>query len=277
MDWGNFSGSILMLAMLDPVLFATPQVHRLSIFGAGLLQLGTATPRSGHGPDNMRTNSLEAILNYLQAFPAQVYLRQLLLRTWRLVRLAACHVHVSSKLPHERAQRVVLCQDERLPCGDITDRELIDYENVMVLSEDARLRLSELPSGSLPRYAIAELVGFSKDSQVVKIIQNSLYQCGIEGAHHGGNLHILLFASARTAAAPPLALRVEAAKVKEQTMLAWLGERRSTLTTREGRFKEWKQLMIQFHPDKRTYTEEERQSIEARCSFLREAKAWFIG
>ena len=84
MDWGNFSGSILMLAMLDPELFATPQVHRLSIWGEGLLQLGTAAPHSGHGPDNRRTNALEAILNYLEAFPAQVYLRQLLLRNHRL-------------------------------------------------------------------------------------------------------------------------------------------------------------------------------------------------
>ena len=73
MDYGNYAGSILMLAMLEPSLYGVPGAHQLTIFGCGLASLGTAPPRSGMGPDNRRANAVEALLTHLQPYPALRY------------------------------------------------------------------------------------------------------------------------------------------------------------------------------------------------------------
>jgi hypothetical protein len=213
-DWGNFSGSVLMLAMLDE-RYLPNGTRPLSIFGAGLLEKGTAVPRSGRGPDNRRTNALEALLNHLQRFPQATKLRQLLKDTWRLLRLGVACSGVTNRFPNECVHQVLACKDERLPSGRITDEEVITFEKVMHgLEPEVQKRLCELPAGRPTKAAISAFTGCSWKSSTVSLIQQAIYQCDIEGAgDHCGSLLFLFFASTRRACKPPASLPAEAAKV----------------------------------------------------------------
>ena len=93
-DDGNFNGSILMLAMLEANIDFDENTPVLDIFrheGCELREKGSAPPTSAKGPDNRRTNFLEALLNYSQEDADATALRQKILETWRFVGLAvAC-------------------------------------------------------------------------------------------------------------------------------------------------------------------------------------------
>ena len=282
-DWGNFSGSVLMLAMLDAETYLPGGSSPLVIFGAGLLEKATAPPRSGRGPDNRRTNALEAILNHLQHFPHMAGVREKLQSTWRLVRLClACCDDARSPLPHECVLQVLYRNEETIPRGMVTDEEVMEFEKVLhVLGQAARARLCELPSGNVSRSALSLCIGCSKDSATVKVLQEALHRCALEGAgEHGGNLHFIFFASVRRAFEPPAELAATAAKMKETDMLHWLRRRKLKLPTREERFNAWKKMLMQSHPDKlgidTTREDNERLGLAIRCEFLREAKAWFV-
>ena len=179
MDWGNFSGSVLVLALLHPLRFGHPETPPLTIFGDGLLELGTAALRSGKGPDNCRTNAVEALLNYFQLFPEQEQLRQTILETWRLVRLAVFMLEISEQeLPQEYAQRIVLCCDTALPPGPVADIEMMNlYKVRCALTAFGRQRLRELPVGNITRSEIGAIVGFSSKSQMAALLQEALYEC----------------------------------------------------------------------------------------------------
>ena len=192
MDWGNFSGSVLMLAMLD-------EGRGLRIFGEGLLEKGTAFPRSGRGPDNRRTNALEALLNYLQPFPQMTALRELLKDTWRLVILGVACSGVTNRFPSECVQQVLACDDEQLPPGEITDEELISFETVMdALGPEGQKGLRELREGEVTKATISACTGCSRNSITVNLIQQAIRRCALEDAgNHYGSLLFLFFHSAR--------------------------------------------------------------------------------
>lgn len=278
-DWGNFSGSVLMLAMLDE-RYLPKGARPLSIFGAGLLEMGTAVPRSGRGPDNRRTNALEALLNYLQPFPQATALRQLLKDTWRLLRLGVACGGVTNNLPHECVHQVLACKDENLPTDGITDEEVINFEKVMhAVGPEAQKRLRELPVGEASKATISTVVGCSPTSRTVSLLQQAIFQCALEGAgDHCGSLLFLFFASTRRVCKPPASLAAEAAKVQETPLLLWLQRRRVEVPMREARFRVWKQLLLDSHPDKLHACQEyDRLALAVRCSFLRTAKGWFLG
>lgn len=91
-DHGNFAGSVMMLALLDPNNFGLRGGEALDVFGrtASLLRLQGTHPTSGRGMDNRRTNVIEAFLNEWQgsARAQEQRLRGDLLRAWKLVRLS---------------------------------------------------------------------------------------------------------------------------------------------------------------------------------------------
>ena len=62
-------------------------------------------------------------------------------------------------------------------------------------------------------------------------------------------------------------------------MLQWLQHRRVDWVTRAERFNAWKQLNMEFHPDKKgAYTTTaERRAVAVRCEFIRFVKPWFVG
>ena len=78
-DSGNFSGSVVMLAMLDPARFGVSDAEPLGIFEdpANLLVLGERPARSSVGPDNRRTNAIEGILNFRRARNSHAWTREL--------------------------------------------------------------------------------------------------------------------------------------------------------------------------------------------------------
>ena len=216
MDYGNYAGSILMLAMLEPSLYGVPGAHQLTIFGSGLASLGTAPPRSGMGPDNRRANTVEALLTHLQPYPALRILRDAIMQTWRLLRLASACLRITTAMPQHAANRVISCTDEMLPCGAINDKELSAFELVSSsLSAEARGQLRLLPAGEVAKAVIADRIGFAKGSKVVAALQDALYACGAESIPHGGNLFVLFFSAERTAVSPDAFLRQSAAEKNE--------------------------------------------------------------
>jgi len=212
-DWGNFSGSILMLAMLDDC-YLPKGTRPLSIFGANLLEKGTAVPRSGRGPDNRRTNALEALLNHLQPLPQATKLRQMLRDTWRLLHLGVACSGVTNPFPNECVHQVLACKDEHLPSGAITDEEVLSFGTVKhTLEPKVQKRLHKLPEREATKADISSLTGCSWNSSTVSLIQRAIHQCAFEGAGaHCGNLLFLFFASTRRACKPPASLAAEAAK-----------------------------------------------------------------
>ena len=203
-DHGNFSGSVLMLAMLNPERYGVTGAEPLQIFGAetsSLLQLGTAPCRSGHGADNRRTNAIEALLNHLAHQEQSNDLRNAIFRTWRLVRMALATRERKfwGRSVQEEAKALIACADNTLPSDDVTNEELASYETLVKnLSEDALRALAELPSGAVAKSQIAEVVKLSKDSKTVGILHRALRDCG--DVEHRGDLHMLLFAHCRAAA-----------------------------------------------------------------------------
>ena len=136
-EWGhgNFAGSILMLAMLDANIYFEENTPVLNIFGDGSLrERGSARPRSGKGPDNRRTNVLEALLNHSQQYANATTLRQLILNTWRFGRIAVACTEVwrSGVMPHTCVSEVLGCPDDLLPpLGEMSDQEVVDLEQVL--------------------------------------------------------------------------------------------------------------------------------------------------
>ena len=285
-DWGNYAGSVLMLAMIDPLRYTAPNSFRLTIFGEDYLsEVGSGAPRSGRGPDNRRTNAIEAVINYLQRWDYIEPLRENVLETWRLVRLSIACIGGVSIFPHESARRAMFCDDEKLPCGRtmfcgaFTDVEVENYEMVLMnLDDAARQSLKSLPTGDVSRRTISDCVKLSKNSTTVSLLQVALNNCGALPAH-GGNLRILFFSCERAAALPPDAVRFRANLDNEGSMLQWLQHRRVDLVTRAERFNAWKQLNMEFHPDKKgaCTTTAERRAVAVRCEFIRFVKSWFVG
>ena len=84
--------------------------------------------------------------------------------------------------------------------------------------------------------------------------------------------------TAGAACEPPASLAAEAAKVQETPLLLWLRMRKMELPVREARFRVWKQLMLEFHPDKLNEGQDyDRLALAVHCSFMRTAKGWFLG
>ena len=202
-DWGNFSGSILMLAMLDGC-YLPKGTRPLSIFGANLLEKGTALRRSGRGPDNRRTNALEALLNHLQPLPQATKLRQMLRDTWRLLHLGVACSGVTNPFPSECVHQLLACKDEHLPSGAITDEEVVKFVTVKyTLEPEVQKRLHELPEREATKADIVSLTGCKSNSSTVSLIHQAIHQCAFEGAGaHCGNLLFLFFASTRRACKP---------------------------------------------------------------------------
>ena len=207
-DPGNMSGSILMLAMLKPEMWADApnEESRLTVFGNVdyLCTRGRAEPRSGKGIDNRRTNAIEGICNWLQGNPEKWGLRDMTMRTWRLVRIAWCAPDVARGTdpqanPYDHVKQVVNVDDEELPSDHISEQELCNFENVQWnLSDASKERLRSLEAKYYYKSEIGEITGLNKNCKTVGLLQDALYQCFLEGAaDHRGDLRFLLFPSWR--------------------------------------------------------------------------------
>jgi len=80
-EWGNNAGSVLFLILAEA---------GAECFGGEMLVEVEGFAESGRGPDNRRTNYLEAFLNDWQDQPDRVELRDLLKQAWRLVAVMSC-------------------------------------------------------------------------------------------------------------------------------------------------------------------------------------------
>ena len=89
MDHGNLAGSCLMLVMLRPHLYM-PNPVPLRLLGypapAALLAVD-CSPRSGSGPDNKRTNLLEALCAHWLYFQDGQHILTIVQELWHLMRL----------------------------------------------------------------------------------------------------------------------------------------------------------------------------------------------
>ena len=69
-DFGNYAGSMLVLALCRPKVFGFPMAPPLRLLGyppaASLLRISSRPPVSGRGVDNMRTNILERFMCVLE-------------------------------------------------------------------------------------------------------------------------------------------------------------------------------------------------------------------
>ena len=134
-DHGNFAGSILVLAMLDANKYFEESTPVLNIFGTeSLREKGSTRPRSGKGPDNRRTNAIEALLNHLQQDANATTPRQRILNTWRFVGIAVACTEVWRRevMPHACVSEVLGCPDDWLPpLGVMSDQEVAFLEQVL--------------------------------------------------------------------------------------------------------------------------------------------------
>ena len=92
MDHDNLSGSALLLALLRPHLYmADPVPLRLFGYPAPVQMLDVdMNPHSGRGPDNRRTNLLEALCAFWNTMPANAAAQNALVAVqdaWHLMRL----------------------------------------------------------------------------------------------------------------------------------------------------------------------------------------------
>ena len=130
MDPGNFAGSILLLAMLTPNICGLQGAPTLTIFGTlppeSLTFLADGPARSGKGPDNRRTNIVEAILNHWQDSAEYQDVRTELLETWKVVRVATSVLSWRREwkwpwIVREKCIEVMSCRRELLPAEPISD------------------------------------------------------------------------------------------------------------------------------------------------------------
>ena len=205
-DYGNLAGSVLMYLMLVPHAFAlAPQMHPLRILGRSgrhlltpdsILEDQISMPRSGHGPDNRRTNVLEALLNLWQEAPdvEARALRAELYKAWRQMRLA---ITVTShrkgwKWPLRSrcvARHLGILGPDDLPRSLPPESDITDYEIVTkMVSVRQALRLETLAPG-VPRAEVAKCVGLSDKNRVTSsILHRALERCREEGREHHGDL-----------------------------------------------------------------------------------------
>jgi hypothetical protein len=194
-DWGNFAGSVLMLSMMH--------CFQLDIFGAwpSLLEPGQGRQRSGKGPDNRRTNALEALLNDWQGVPRLQPLRKRLLQAWRLTLIAAVQTCDYGERSHECFMKALSCDDSLLPRGPLKDTEVQDFVQLRhQLGARCDICLAQVPAeGALPRRELAQLFNVSRGSKTVRVLERLLWpgENWAAPVRHSGSLLRLCFASAR--------------------------------------------------------------------------------
>ena len=93
-----------MLGMLDPVTYGIDGGRPLGEFFGEfrwVMEVPAQAPaQSGKGPDNRRTNFIEALLNDWQNLEDKQEIRDLLKYAWKMVRVAnACHWADAEQLP----------------------------------------------------------------------------------------------------------------------------------------------------------------------------------
>ena len=213
MDPGNFAGSILLLAMIKPHICGMPDAPVLNIFGTpppeSLTVLAEGPPRSGKGPDNRRTNAIEALLNHWQDNARCQVVRAQLLDTWKLVRMTTSVLSWRMEwgwpwIVSERCTEVIRCQVSLLPQGPIPDQCLEDFEKVSANVKPAKaLNLMQIPCGAATNASIASSVGMSKGGKVVPLIRWAIWRCEEAGVEHGGDLLKLFFPPSSPATPPP--------------------------------------------------------------------------
>ena len=125
-DWGNFTGSVLMLAMIF--------CCRLQIFGQHLQELALGKQRSGKGPDNRRTNALEAMPNDWQEACCIRALREELQDVWCLTSLACVRLCGDHEQSQDCFLNVLNCADSLLPCGPLDRSEVHNFIDLWALT-----------------------------------------------------------------------------------------------------------------------------------------------
>ena len=115
-DAGNFTGSCLVLVMLDPKNYGVPDGPVLTIFGDPppweLVQISKKPSKSGKGIDNRRTNIVEGLLNYWQVDPDASVIRNKLKRAWYVVALALSETSNDKDLVGDAARKIFDASDE---------------------------------------------------------------------------------------------------------------------------------------------------------------------
>ena len=205
-DAGNFSGSILLLAMLTPEICGLQGAPTLNVFGTplphGLCILADGPPRSGRGPDNRRTNVIESILNEWQDREEYQDVRTQLLETWTLVRVATSVLcwRREWKWPYvvqHHLAEVMGCDRNLLPEQLVYDQHFQAFEKVSTcVTQAAALKLAGIPRGFATNAQIADSVGLGRKSSCVGLIKTAIWRCEAANVEHGGNL-LKLFCSPR--------------------------------------------------------------------------------
>ena len=127
MDHDNLSGSALVLALLRPHLYMVDPVP-LRLFGypAPVQFLAVdANPHSGGGPDNKRTNLLEALCAHWVALPNEMAAQtalQWLQDTWHMMRLRVDFALQEHRMCRPVSAHRVVAHALQVPENRVTER-----------------------------------------------------------------------------------------------------------------------------------------------------------
>jgi len=200
-DWGNNSGSTLFLLLARA---------GLRCYGreTDILAEAEGFAKSSEGPDNRRTNFVEALLNELQHRPECRRVRELLKHAWRLVAVLWCASWSHRWRNNHSAMDPCLQSSQSLvPLGVFSDAE-VDFFRLLRTQTSRKGGyvfefIKDLPDvdplavdrwdGCPDRPGVGRVIGLGRDSSTVRQASARLEALWSRGVQHRGDEYRFCF------------------------------------------------------------------------------------